>query len=93
MLCTSTRPAYAVTMAGGRNQTRIHPAGDYRKGLWFNVPGRRGFVNITPEVEVALRESGIRQGFVLVNHNHITVSAFINVMNMACMRTRCGLGA
>jgi secondary thiamine-phosphate synthase enzyme len=50
----------------------------YRKELWFNVPNRRGFVNITPEVEVALRESGIREGFVLVNAMHITASVFIN---------------
>jgi secondary thiamine-phosphate synthase enzyme len=50
----------------------------YRKELWFNVPSRRGFVNITPEVEVALRESGIREGFVLVNAMHITASVFIN---------------
>jgi secondary thiamine-phosphate synthase enzyme len=50
----------------------------YRKELWFNVPSRRGFVNITPEVEVALRESGIREGFILVNAMHITASVFIN---------------
>jgi secondary thiamine-phosphate synthase enzyme len=50
----------------------------YRKELWFNVPNRRGFVNITPEVEVALRESGIREGFILVNAMHITASVFIN---------------
>jgi secondary thiamine-phosphate synthase enzyme len=50
----------------------------YRKELWFNVPNRRGFVNITPEVEVALRESGVREGFVLVNAMHITASVFIN---------------
>jgi len=50
----------------------------YRKELWFNVPSRRGFVNITPEVEVALRESGIREGMVLVNAMHITASVFIN---------------
>ena len=50
----------------------------YRKELWFNVPSRRGFVNITPEVEVVLRESGIREGFVLVNAMHITASIFIN---------------
>lgn len=46
----------------------------YRKELWFNLPTRRGFVNITPEVEVALRESGIQQGLVLINHNQITAS-------------------
>ena len=39
----------------------------YRKELWFNLPTRRGFVNITPDVEVAVRESGIKEGFVLVN--------------------------
>ena len=50
----------------------------YRKELWFNIPGRRGFVNITPEVEVALRESGIHEGMVLVNAMHISASVFIN---------------
>ena len=50
----------------------------YRKELWFNIPSRRGFVNITPEVEVALRESGILEGMVLVNAMHITGSVFIN---------------
>jgi Uncharacterized conserved protein len=46
----------------------------YRKELSFNIPSRRGFVNITPEVETALRVSGIREGFGLVNRNHITAS-------------------
>jgi len=50
----------------------------YRKELWFNVPSRRGFVNITPQVEEALAESGIREGFVLINAMHITASVFIN---------------
>jgi secondary thiamine-phosphate synthase enzyme len=50
----------------------------YRKELWFNVPGRRGFINITPQVEACLRESGIREGIVLVNAMHITASVFIN---------------
>jgi secondary thiamine-phosphate synthase enzyme len=50
----------------------------HRKELWFNVPGRRGFVNITGEVEAALRESGIREGLALVNAMHITASVFIN---------------
>jgi secondary thiamine-phosphate synthase enzyme len=50
----------------------------YRKELWFNVPSRRGFVNITPQVEEALRESGVRDGLVLVNAMHITASVFIN---------------
>jgi secondary thiamine-phosphate synthase enzyme len=50
----------------------------YRKELWFNVPQRRGFVNITPEVETCLAESGVREGLVLVNAMHITASVFIN---------------
>ena len=50
----------------------------FRKELWFNVPDRRGFVNITQEVEDALAESGVREGLVLVNAMHITASVFIN---------------
>jgi secondary thiamine-phosphate synthase enzyme len=50
----------------------------YRKDLWFNIPARRGFENITPAVEECLRESGIREGLALVNAMHITASVFIN---------------
>ncbi len=50
----------------------------YRKELWFLIPGRMGFVNITSEVKEALRESGIREGLALVNAMHITASVFIN---------------
>ena len=50
----------------------------YRKELWFNVPSRRGFLNITPQVQKALRESGIQEGLCLVNAMHITASVFIN---------------
>ena len=50
----------------------------YRKELWFNIPARRGFVNITPDIEIALRESEIKEGLVLVNAMHITASVFIN---------------
>ena len=50
----------------------------YRKELWFNVPDRVGLVNITPDVEEAMHESGVREGFVLVNAMHITASVFIN---------------
>ncbi len=50
----------------------------YRKELWLSLPTRRGFVNITPQVEEALRESGIREGLCLVNPMHITASVFIN---------------
>ncbi len=51
---------------------------NYRKELWFNVPGRRAFINITSQVEDCLRKSGIREGMVLVNAMHITASVFIN---------------
>ncbi|MGC9975184.1 MAG: secondary thiamine-phosphate synthase enzyme YjbQ [Syntrophales bacterium] len=50
----------------------------YRKELWFNIPMRRGFVNITPQVEQCLKESGIAEGLVLINAMHITASVFIN---------------
>ena len=50
----------------------------YRKELWFNACSRREFINITPEVERCLKESGIREGFVLCNAMHITASVFIN---------------
>ncbi|NLW72934.1 MAG: YjbQ family protein [Chloroflexi bacterium] len=50
----------------------------FRKELWMNVPGRRGFVNITREVQQAVTESGVREGLVLVNPMHITASVFIN---------------
>ena len=50
----------------------------YRKELWFNVSTRRAFINITPQVETCLRESGIEEGLALVNAMHITASVFIN---------------
>ncbi|GAB4261073.1 MAG: secondary thiamine-phosphate synthase enzyme YjbQ [Deferrisomatales bacterium] len=50
----------------------------YRKELWFQVPTRRAFLNITSQVEGCLRESGVREGLCLVNAMHITASVFIN---------------
>lgn len=50
----------------------------YYKELWFDIPSRRAFVNITPDVEDCLRASGIREGLCLVNAMHITASVFIN---------------
>jgi len=50
----------------------------FRKELTINYPKRRGYVNITPEVEECLRQSGIKEGLVLVNAMHITASVFIN---------------
>jgi len=50
----------------------------YRKELWFQTSTRRAFVNITSEVEAALRESEIQEGLCLVNAMHITASVFVN---------------
>ena len=50
----------------------------YRKELWFNTPGRVAFINITPQIEEAVRESGVKEGLCLVNAMHITASVFIN---------------
>ena len=50
----------------------------HRKELWFEVPTRRGFLNITPQVEQAVRESDVQEGLVLINAMHITASVFIN---------------
>ena len=48
----------------------------FRKELWFSIPTRRAFVNITPRVEECLTESGIREGLVLVNTMHMKCSKF-----------------
>jgi secondary thiamine-phosphate synthase enzyme len=50
----------------------------FRRELWSEVPRRRALLNITPQVEACLRESGIREGLCLVNAMHITASVFIN---------------
>ncbi len=50
----------------------------YRKELLFNIPNRRAFINITPQVEECLRESGIQEGLILVSPMHITASVYIN---------------
>lgn len=50
----------------------------YRRELWFEVSGRRGLINITPQVQDAVKESGVKEGLVLVNAMHITASVFVN---------------
>ncbi len=50
----------------------------YRKDLWFNTSKRREYINITAKVQEALGDSGIKEGFILVNAKHITSSVFIN---------------
>lgn len=46
--------------------------------LWFEIPGRRGFLNITPQIADLVRRSGVKEGLVLANAMHITASVFIN---------------
>jgi secondary thiamine-phosphate synthase enzyme len=50
----------------------------YRKELTFSTPLRRAYINITPQIEECLRESGIKEGLLLCNPMHITASIFIN---------------
>ncbi len=50
----------------------------YRKELWLEVPTRRAFINITPQVQECLRESGVREGLALVNSMHVTSAVFID---------------
>jgi len=50
----------------------------YRKELWFEIRQRRELINITPEIEECLRDSGVQEGLCLVNAMHITSSVFIN---------------
>ena len=63
------------TVFSERNQEKMK---SYNKELWFEVPTRRAFINITPEVEKCLAESGIQEGLLLCNAMHITASVFIN---------------
>ena len=50
----------------------------HREELWFETPTRRAFINITPQVAEAVRESGVKEGLCLVNAMHITASVYIN---------------
>ncbi len=71
--CDPASPSLVYPLNNG-----AHLVKSYRKELWFNTPTRRAFVNITPQVEACLRESGIREGLLLCNAMHITASVFIN---------------
>jgi secondary thiamine-phosphate synthase enzyme len=50
----------------------------YREELWFEIKTRRAYINITPQVNAALKKSGVREGICLVNAMHITASVYIN---------------
>jgi len=68
-------PAHAPASLRKSDNGRVK---SFRRELWFEVPGRRAFLNITRDVEDCLRESAIQEGLVLVNAMHITASVFIN---------------
>ena len=50
----------------------------YRKEIWLEVPTRRAFINITPQIAECLRESGVREGLALVNSMHTTAAVFVD---------------
>jgi len=58
------------------------------KELWFDVPGRRAYLNITPRVEECLRDSGIGEALCLVNALHITASVFVKDDDKGCGRKK-----
>ena len=60
------------------NSERIDFMKTYRKEIWFKIPTRRAFINITPDIQTCVNESGITDGLVLINAMHITASVFIN---------------
>ena len=65
-------------MPGTRLATRLRRVKHARKELWFEVPKRRAYLNITPQVEEFVRESGIANGLCLVNPMHITAAVYVN---------------
>jgi len=67
-----------IFLSGLRIAKEGHPMKSYRKELWFASPARREIINITREVELAVKESGVQEGLCLVNAMHITASVFIN---------------
>ncbi len=74
-----SRPSRPQDKHGPRRRATLFPdVKTYREELLFEIPSRRGFVNITRDVERALAKSEIREGLCLVNSMHITSSVFIN---------------
>jgi secondary thiamine-phosphate synthase enzyme len=74
-------PGSPYSPAGRETPARVRQEGpmkSFRKELWFETSGRRAFLNITREVETALKESRVQEGLALVNAMHITASVFIN---------------
>lgn len=67
-----------VTMDSRARATPQSSMKSLTEHLWFQVPGRRGFVNITSTIEDLVMKSGVNEGLCLVNAMHITASVFIN---------------
>ena len=65
------------------------PMKSHTEHLWFDVPDRRGFVNITSTVEALVAKSGVREGLCLVNAMHITASVFINDAEDGLLASKC----
>jgi secondary thiamine-phosphate synthase enzyme len=61
-----------------RKNKRVEDMKTYRQELWFEVPGRRDYINITGDIQKAVEKSGVKEGLVLVNAMHITASVYIN---------------
>jgi len=70
----SNQPARCAPIA----HARLAAVKSHTHYLFMNLPTRRGFVNLTPEVERVVKESGVKEGLVLVNAMHISASVFIN---------------
>ena len=73
-----SRNAAGITLAESSRLRHIADMKSLTEQLWFEVPGRRGFVNITETVAGLVRKSGVQEGLCLVNAMHITASVFIN---------------
>ncbi len=74
----ATKRAYVHPTLHHRSAGILRCMKSHTEHLSFNVPARMGFVNITREVEAAVRKSGVQEGLCLVNAMHITASVFIN---------------
>lgn len=71
-------PRRRITLQPWRSFWHKNPVKSLTEQLWFEVPNRRGFVNITDTIEELVRKSGVQEGLCLVNAMHITASVFIN---------------
>jgi secondary thiamine-phosphate synthase enzyme len=78
ILLTTAIGRVGIALAAREAWKHTKPMRSFRKELSFETPGRRAFLNITPQVEAALMESDVQEGIALINAMHITASVFIN---------------